>query len=236
MSQIQLSKTTRAIMSNFASISPAFCLEQGNILRVADAETGTVYARAEIEETFPMDFPIADINQLLRILKLSSMKECGLEFFDEDASIHEPKRVMIKGAGVSVKFVASSSLMVSLPKKEEEPRLPEDPEDISFEAEIEHQALSDFKTACDTLGLTHAILKNENGESYLVGQDPTIDNSSDYILKLGKTDKPDCEVPVLVSSLKLVESDYTFRAVGNVFINATSRNEKISYFISAEEV
>ncbi|QGZ15996.1 hypothetical protein Kuja_0050 [Vibrio phage vB_VchM_Kuja] len=228
---VVLSKTTRQIMSNFSKISASMILQPGKILRVADMETGTVFARSKIEEEFPFDFPIVDISQLLSVMDLTTMKDCSLKFVPETNETQA--HILLQGSGVSVRFVASSSMLVQLP--EVEPEVEDNSPDIIFEAPISHQALTDFKSACRTLGLTHCLLKNENGRAYVVGQDPTTDASNDYVLDLGETKLDDCELYILLSSIKFIESDYIFRAT-SAFLLGMTPNKKIEYFVSAEQM
>lgn len=229
--EIVLSKTTRMILENFSKISSAILLQPEKVLRAADAETGTVFARAQIEEDFPFEFAIADIGQLLSVMKLTTMKDCVMKFVPQEGK--NLAYILLQGSGVSVKFVAGSKLLVDLPPVE--PELEEGSPDVLFDAQVTHQSLSDFKSACNTLGLTHCIMKNENGKAYLVGQNPTTDASNDYVLNLGDTSLDDCSVYVLVSVLKFIESDYRIRTNG-AFLHAANTSGKIEYFISCEEI
>lgn len=233
---VKLSDTTRAIMKNFAGISQSFLLETNKELRVSDADTGTCFARADIEEQFPMEFAIADINQLLNILSLSSMKDCSIEFVPDNEATNEPRHMVIKGGKTSVRFFSSSAVTVDLPNKEEgeEPQIND--ADVVFEAEIPGQVWVDFVRACKTLGLSHCSFLVQDKKSYLVGSDPTIDNSDDYVVDLGETEREDVTVPVLIKACKFIESEsYTIKAQ-RLFINANTKGNAVSYFISAEQL
>ena len=219
-------------MKNFAKISTSFLLQTDKVLRVSDAETGTAYARADITEEFPMEFPIADINMLLNVLSLAAMKECSIKFIEEDAVNMVPKHLVITGGNTSIRFFSSAMVTVDLPPQD--PEMPDD--SIEFKATVPSQTWNDFTKACSTLGLSHCTLSNENGYSYLIGSDPTIDNSDDYVVKLEKTELGDVEIPLLVNMCKFIESESYDISACRAFAKVSNKGGAINYFISAEQL
>lgn len=239
--KVTLSESTRTILTEFARVSQSIIIQEGKHLRVAD-DANVVFAKATLEETIPMDFPMADINKLLRVLKLSALKEkCELEFHPADDK--EPKRILIRGDGVSIKFVASSDLLVEIPDETVEQSLwvSQDSDGKVFDVTVTQQAFKDFKDACGALGLSTCTFKNENGSAYIVGSNPTLDDSDDYILQMGTTDLPDIEVPVLMENLKYlgnITSQYNIRASADpmMHVHVASEGGELNYFIAAEQI
>ncbi|CAL9976984.1 DNA polymerase processivity factor [Vibrio phage K469] len=224
---VKLSDRTKSLLSNFSKIHPSILLEEGNMLRIGD-ETGSIYAQAEIEETLPMEFPIFQTSGLLSVLNLGAFKECELAFHDEDAEKEQVKRIEVKGNGSMVDYWASSESLVDLP--------PEEPpvEEVDYSIELSAEGLSDFKKACAALGLDTAVLKNEGGRAYLTGTNPELDNSNDYHVDMGATDKEDCEIAIKVENIKVLPGNYTVEAVTDMLVRFTSLDKALKYFIGAE--
>ena len=69
MTAVTLSKTTLAILKNFATINTSIVVKTGNVLKtISNAEN--ILASAKVEETFPIDFAIYDLNQFIAGLLL----------------------------------------------------------------------------------------------------------------------------------------------------------------------
>lgn len=228
MSQtVKLTDRTRSLLSNFSKIHPSILLEEGNVLRIGD-ETGSIFAQAEIEEQIPMNFPVFQTSSILTVLGLSAFKECVLEFVPENADAEEVAKILIKGAGTTVDYWASSESMVDLPPNE--PEL----EDVDVAFELSAESLSDFKKACAALNLDIAKFVNKDGRAYLIGTNGDLDNSNDYSIDMGATDKDDAEIPVQVDNLKMIPGNYKVEAAEDLMVRFTSTDGAIKYFVGAE--
>ena len=61
---MKLSDKTHTILKNFAGINNSILVKQGNQLRTISVAKN-ILAEAEIEEDFPREFAIYDLNQFL---------------------------------------------------------------------------------------------------------------------------------------------------------------------------
>lgn len=68
---MKFSKNTLDILKNFSSINTALFFKSGNTIRTI-SPFKTVLAEAVVDETFPSDFGVYDLHQLLNILSLYS--------------------------------------------------------------------------------------------------------------------------------------------------------------------
>ena len=68
---MKISNQTLAILKNFASINNGIVVKKGNVLRVTDKKN--ILAVATVEEKFPVDFAIYDLNMFLNVV--SAYKE-----------------------------------------------------------------------------------------------------------------------------------------------------------------
>jgi len=66
---MKLSENTVSTIKNFSTINTGMFFKAGNVLRTV-SPFKTVLAEATIDETFPSDFGIFDLNQLLSVLSL----------------------------------------------------------------------------------------------------------------------------------------------------------------------
>ena len=106
---MKLSDKTHTILKNFAGINNSILVKQGNSLRTISVAKN-ILAEASIDEEFPKDFAIYDLNQFLNGLGLHQDPE--MDFGQESyLTIREGKR--------RVKyFYADPAVIVSPPEKE----------------------------------------------------------------------------------------------------------------------
>ena len=66
---MKLSSYTTSVLKNFATINQNLLIRKGNELLTMSAMKN-VYGRANIEETFPKEFAIYDLNEFLAALSI----------------------------------------------------------------------------------------------------------------------------------------------------------------------
>jgi len=74
---MKLTPKTFSILKNFSSINQSLYVTQGNVLRTI-SEMKSVMAEVEVQEMFPRDFGIYDLNQFLGVVSL--FEEPDLDF------------------------------------------------------------------------------------------------------------------------------------------------------------
>ena len=106
---MKLSDNTLALLKNFAGINNSILVKRGNQLRTISVAKN-ILAEADINEEFPRDFAIYDLNQFLNGIGLH--QDPDLDFTEESyLSIKEGKR--------RVKyFYADPNVIISPPDKE----------------------------------------------------------------------------------------------------------------------
>ena len=75
---MKISTRTKQILKNFAAVNQNVLLSQGEKIRTL-APSKTVYAEAIVEESFPCEFGIYDLNEFLGILNIFSDPELHFE-------------------------------------------------------------------------------------------------------------------------------------------------------------
>jgi hypothetical protein len=110
MAPMKISPHTINILRNFSQISQSITVEAGNFLSIKNDQVNSIQARVHVEEEFPRQFSLYDLNQFLMILSID--KNCHLSFAEDHLTVH-----MSSNQSVDY-FYTDASLIQSLPKRE----------------------------------------------------------------------------------------------------------------------
>ena len=171
---MKLSDNTLTILKNFAGINNSILVKQGDKLRTISVAKN-ILAEAVVDEQFPRDFAVYDLNQFLIGLSLHQDPEMD---FKEDSylTIREGKR--------KVKyFYADPNVIISPPDKAIE--LPSD--DVQFK--LDTSSLEKLLKAAAVYQLPDFCVVGEAGVVKLVVRDKKNDTSNEYAVVVGETDK-----------------------------------------------
>ena len=105
---MKLSDNTLSILKNFASINQSILVKQGSKLRTISVMQN-ILAEADVDEEFPKDFAIYDLNQFLNGIGLH--QDPDLDFGNDSHLIIREGKRMVKY------FFAYHDLIVSPPEK-----------------------------------------------------------------------------------------------------------------------
>ena len=75
---MKLSNKTLEVLKNFSNINQNILIEEGNVLRTISTMKN-ILGRATIEESFPKEFGIYDLNEFLGVLSLTKDSEIELD-------------------------------------------------------------------------------------------------------------------------------------------------------------
>ena len=225
---MKLSDQTLNILKNFAGINNSILVKQGTQLRTISVAKN-ILAEAAIEEDFPRDFAVYDLNQFLNGLDLH--QDPDLDFTpDSYISIKEGKR--------RVKyFYADPNVIVSPPEKEI--TLPS--EDVHFQ--IESVSLDNLLKAAGVYQLPDLSVVGEAGVIKLVVRDKKNDASNEFAVVVGETDKEfsfnfkveNIKIPCDSTALKKgLPSTYDVVVSQKLLSRFTSTNNNLTYYIALE--
>ena len=225
---MKLSDKTLNILKNFAGINNSILVKQGTQLRTISVAKN-ILAEAAIEEDFPRDFAVYDLNQFLNGLDLH--QDPDLDFTpDSYISIKEGKR--------RVKyFYADPNVIVSPPEKEI--TLPS--EDVHFQ--IESVSLDNLLKAAGVYQLPDLSVVGEAGVIKLVVRDKKNDASNEFAVVVGETDKEfsfnfkveNIKIPCDSTALKKgLPSTYDVVVSQKLLSRFTSTNNNLTYYIALE--
>jgi hypothetical protein len=215
---MKLSAETLNILKNFSSINQSIFVREGNKLRTISV-TQTILAEAIVDEEFPRDFAIYDLNQFLNGIGLHDSPE--LDFTND-------RYVIIREGKRRVKyFFADSSIIVSPPNKNIS--LPS--EDISFN--LEHSQLDKLKKAAAVYQLNDLSIVGEAGVIKLVVRDKNNDTSNEYSIIVGET-STEFIMNFKVENLKIIPGSYDVVISEKLLSKFTASNRSVVYWIAME--
>ena len=215
---MNLCDNTLGILKNFAGINNSILVKEGNQLRT-NSVAKNILAEAEIDEDFPRQFGIYDLNQFLNGLSLH--QDPDLDFSEESyLTIREGKR--------RVKyFFADPQVIVAPPEKEI--TLPS--QDVCFQ--LDSTALDKLLKAAAVYQLPDLSAVGEAGVVKLVVRDKKNDTSNEFAVVVGETDK-NFTFNFKVENIKIIPGAYNVVVSSKLLSKFTNTNFNLKYYIALE--
>jgi len=215
---MKLSDQTLNILKNFAGINNSILVKQGTQLRTISVAKN-ILAEAAIEEDFPRDFAVYDLNQFLNGLSLHQ---------DPDLDFSPDSYISIKEGKRRVKyFYADPNVIVSPPDKEI--TLPSD--DVHFQ--LDSSALEKLLKAAAVYQLPDLSAVGEAGVVKLVVRDKKNDTSNEFAVVVGETDK-EFSFNFKVENIKIIPGAYDVVVSQKLLSKFTNTNCDLKYYIALE--
>ena len=215
---MKLSEKTLTVLKNFAGINNSILVKQGTQLRTISVAKN-ILAEAAIDEDFPRDFAVYDLNQFLNGLSLHQ---------DPDLDFSPDSYISIKEGKRRVKyFYADPNVIVSPPEKEI--TLPSD--DVHFQ--LESSSLEKLLKAAAVYQLPDLSAVGEAGVVKLVVRDKKNDTSNEFTIVVGETDK-DFSFNFKVENIKIIPGAYDVVVSQKLLSKFTNESLDLKYFIALE--
>ena len=219
---MKLSEHTISVLKNFASINQNLVIKVGSELQTMSAMKNIV-ARSGVEENFPREMAIYDLNEFLAALSLFSSPV--LEFDDQYVTIKEESNPTN-----SLKYFYSDPSVVQSPSK----TITMPSEDITFE--LSSGDLSKMKRASAVIGAPDMVLENtdEPFKSILNAIDKKNDTANNYSLDISTNGDGQFKFYFKVENLKLMDGSYDVSVSSRNISNFKSKNSDVEYWIALE--
>lgn len=215
---MKLSENTFNLLKNFSGINQSISVKSGNTLRTISVAEN-IFAVATVEENFPQNFSIYDLNEFLGGMSL--MKGADIEFADENY-------VRIKSNRSSIKyFFAEPSLIKQAPEKEIQ--LPD--EDVSFT--LTENDLNSLQRAAAVYQLPDFSVIGDGSEISIVARDKENDTSNTFSINVGKT-TDEFVLNLKVENIKLLKGDYDVVMSKRLISRFTHKSIPVTYWIALE--
>ena len=216
---MKLSEQTVAILKNFSAINQNLIIKQGSEISTVSAMKNIV-ASAKVEESFPVEFAIYDLNEFLASLSL--FENPDLDFQENYVLITESGS---KGPSRRLKYWFSDSSVVTSPNKEV--TMPSS--EVKFP--LQSNVLSEVQKAAAVIGAPDMVLeddelrvtdkKNDTANSYSTSLD-TESNGASY------------KFWFKVENLKLLPGCYDVEVSSKRISHFQNKKLPVGYFIALE--
>ena len=215
---MKLSDKTLTLLKNFSTINQSMLFKKGSKLRTVSVMKN-ILAEASIEEEFPRDFGIYDLNQYLNGLSLHNDPELN---FEADNYV-----VIKEGRSRSKYFFADPSVIITPP--EDSITLPT--EDVSFELSTER--LDKLLKAAAIYQLPDLSVEGGDGVVKVLVRDKKNETSNDYSVVVGETEST-FSFNFNVENIKILPGTYDVVCCQKNISRFTSKNYDLTYFIALE--
>lgn len=222
---MKISANTLSLLQSFSGINSNLHIKPGNKLITRNA-SGNAQARAVVEETFPTQFAIYDLNQLLGLILVSA--DPDIEFGD--------KSMLIKSAngGEIEYFYADPSLVTAPPDSDLEI-------DPIFNFTMTTADINVVQKTASIVSATTLSVVCNNGSVFLKINDPKNTTSNSYKRSLGTSDKT-FNVKMSIDNFRPIVPDTYDVQIGMakgrggsvLVFHFSSTNRKLTYLIAAD--
>ena len=216
---MKLSEKTIDLLENFSSINQSILVKKGTKLRTISVMKN-ILAEAEVDENFEKDFGIYDLPQFLNGVGLINDPDIDLK--------HDSYMIIREGKTTKVKFAfADPEVIITPPEKPIS--LPTT--DVCFQ--LESVQLQKLLKASSVYQLPDLAAIGNGEEITLVVRDKKNDNSNEFALTVGKTDKT-FEFNFKIENIKLIPGSYDVVISKKLLSKFTNSNYNLDYYIALE--
>ena len=215
---MKLSEQTVSILKNFSTINQNLVIKEGSEISTMSAMKNIV-SKSEVEETFPVEFAIYDLNEFLSAMSLFTNPD--LDFNDNFVVITEAG-----SNSKSLKYWYSEPSVVTTPSKEI--TMPS----VDVEFPMNSGILSEVQKAAAVIGAPDMVLeddelrvtdkKNDTANSYSTSLDTKSDDDASY------------KFWFKVENLKLLPGDYDVQVSEKRISHFQNKRTPIEYWIALE--
>ena len=217
---MKLSSNTTMVLKNFATINQNLVIKEGSELLTMSSMKNIV-AKATVEENFPKEFAIYDLNEFLA--SLSIFKSPVLEFEEQYLTIKEEdqphKKLTYFYSDPSV--VQSPTNTIAMPSEE-----------VKFHLDI--NKLLEMKRAAGVIGSPDMVLQKSNGSSSLLVKDKKNDTANNYSSDIKTDGDGEYKFFFKVENLKLFDGDYDVKISSKNISHFKNDKSNIEYWIALE--
>ena len=215
---MKLSKHTLNMLKNFSDINMSIEIKQGNILRTVSVQKN-ILAQAELEDTFPQDFAIYELNRFLGAVSL----------FDDPEFTFNGKSTNIGTARHSVDYVYCDPSMIVTPP-ENNINFP-DPE-VKFI--LSQNALSQVMKASNVLGTPEIAVESDSDIISIKALDVNNDSTDTFKVELEETSDHTFSFVFKTENMKMVPGNYNVEISSKGISHFALQGQKLEYWIATE--
>ena len=215
---MKLSKHTLNMLKNFSDINMSIEIKKGNILRPVSVQKN-ILAQAELEEEFPQDFAIYELNRFLGAVSL----------FDDPELTFNGKSTNIGTGRHSVDYVYCDPSMIVTPP-ENNITFPE-PE-VKFV--LSQDALSQVMKASNVLGTPEIAVECDSGNINIKALDVNNDSTDTFTVALDEKSDNKFRFVFKTENMKMLPGNYDVEISSKGISHYIMQGQKLEYWIATE--
>ena len=222
---MKISNKTLDVLKNFSEINQSILIKKGKKLKTVSA-LKNILAHADVEENFPQDFAIYQLNEFIGVL--STMNNPDLTFHDKYVMLSQEN-------GACTKYFYAEPSVVIAPEKDI--NMPS--EDINFTL-LEKQ-YNDLLKMSSILQLNDICLKgcSKSNKMFLAVTNKKNDTSNDYSVQVGDGSTgmksgESFKMYFKTENLKMVVGDYNVHISNKGISHFENMATKLDYWIALE--
>ena len=217
---MKLSSNTTMVLKNFATINQNLFIKEGSELLTMSSMKNIV-AKATVEENFPKEIAIYDLNEFLA--SLSIFKSPVLEFEEQYLTIKEEDQPHKK-----LTYFYSDPSVVQSPTK----TITMPSEEVKFHLDM--NKLLEMKRAAGVIGSPDMVLQKSSGNSSLLVKDKKNDTANNYSSDISTDGDGEYKFFFKVENLKLFDGDYDVKISSKNISHFKNDKSNIEYWIALE--
>ena len=217
---MKLSSNTTMVLKNFATINQNLVIKEGSELLTMSSMKNIV-AKATVEENFPKEIAIYDLNEFLA--SLSIFKSPVLEFQEQYLTIKEEDQPHKK-----LTYFYSDPSVVQSPTK----TITMPSEEVKFHLDM--NKLLEMKRAAGVIGSPDMVLQKSSGNSSLLVKDKKNDTANNYSSDISTDGDGEYKFFFKVENLKLFDGDYDVKISSKNISHFKNDKSNIEYWIALE--
>ena len=217
---MKISTKTLDVLKNFSEINQSILIKAGKKLKTVSA-LKNILAHADVEEDFPQDFAIYQLNEFIGVLSTMS---------NPDLTFHDKYVMLSQENGACTKYFYAEPSVVISPEKD----IVMPSEEINFTL-LEKQ-YNDLLKMSSILQLNDILVKGcpkSNGQ-YLAVTNKKNDTSNDYSVKVGEDVTEPYKMYFKTENLKMVAGDYNVHISSKGISHFENMVTKLDYWIALE--
>ena len=217
---MKLSEGTVAILKNFSTVNQSLQFKAGNTLKTI-SPLKTIFVEATVDENFPKEFALYDLNKLLA--KVSLYKEAHLGFDDDKINISTEN----KKKSDYIKY-CSPKIIIVPPEKS----ISIGEADCSFS--LSQEDLDWMKRSAGISGSPNFIFESDGDTIQFVATDVKDDSADQSKIEIGTGDGTKFKVVMKVENFKLMDGSYDVAIAKKGLAQFKHKSIPIVYYIAIE--
>lgn len=212
---MKISDTTFDVLKNFSSINQSLAFKKGNVIRTV-SEQKTILAQAKVEEMFPVDFAIYELNQFLGLSSL--FDEADFDFGDSQVTLKE-------GTAKANYTYADPSMITTPPEKNIELS------SVEVQFTMSKDDYRAVLNGANQLGLPEVVVRGDGGVVSLVATDTKNPTSNEFSRTVGENGAT-FRFIFKTENLKFIPNEYQV-GISSQGI-AHFKSENVEYWVATE--